>query len=73
MFGLIISILGFILGPLFKVMKSLFVLPPEEVQRREDAKKMDGMLNAVADPDAKPYVLLDNAKQDIFGSPSNSP
>ena len=54
-------------------MKSLFVLPPEEVQRKEDAKKMDGMLNAVADPDAKPYVLLDNAKQDIFGSPSNSP
>ncbi len=67
MFSLIIDILGFALGPLFKVLKGVFVLPPEEVQRREDAAKVTRTIERLdsADPG---FIVSDSAGQDQWGT-----
>jgi hypothetical protein len=66
MISLIIDILGLALGPLWKVLKSVFVLPPEEKQRREDAAKVTRTIDRLdsADPG---FVVPDSAGQDRWG------
>jgi hypothetical protein len=67
MFGLIIDILGFALGPLWNVLKSIFVKPPEEVQREQDAAKVNRTIGRLDSPDPG-YQLPDSARQDRWGS-----